>query len=78
MTQRCDTKVPNVFTPNGDGLNETFEIFGIEGFRGSALQVFDRWGALIFEDKDYKNNWSYFFMIMSILTLLFSLLFCCL
>jgi gliding motility-associated-like protein len=58
VTQRCDTKVPNVFTPNGDGLNETFEIFGIEGFRGSALQVFDRWGALIFEDKDYKNNWS--------------------
>lgn len=58
VTQRCDTKIPNVFTPNGDGLNETFEIFGIEGFRGSKLQVFNRWGALIFEDKDYKNNWS--------------------
>jgi gliding motility-associated-like protein len=58
VTQRCDTKVPNVFTPNGDGLNETFEIFGIEGFRGSTLQVFDRWGTMIFEDTDYKNNWS--------------------
>ena len=58
ITQRCDTKVPNVFTPNGDGKNDTFEIFGIEGFRGSSLVVFDRWGTIVFEDKDYKNNWS--------------------
>jgi gliding motility-associated-like protein len=50
--------VPNVFTPNGDGKNDTFEIFGIEGFRGSSLVVFDRWGTIVFEDKDYKNNWS--------------------
>jgi gliding motility-associated-like protein len=58
ITQRCDTRIPNVFTPNGDGKNDTFEIFGIEGFRGSVLQVFDRWGTMIFEETDYKNNWS--------------------
>jgi gliding motility-associated-like protein len=58
ITQRCDTRIPNIFTPNGDGKNDTFEIFGIEGFRGSVLQVFDRWGTMIFEDTDYKNNWS--------------------
>jgi gliding motility-associated-like protein len=58
VTQRCDTRIPNVFTPNGDGKNDTFEIFGIEGFRGSVLQVFDRWGTMIFEDTDYKNNWN--------------------
>jgi gliding motility-associated-like protein len=57
ITQRCDTKAPNIFTPNGDGKNDTFEIFGIEGFRGSKLTVFDRWGTVVFEDADYKNNW---------------------
>jgi gliding motility-associated-like protein len=57
VTQRCDTKAPNIFTPNGDGKNDTFEIFGIEGFRGSSLTVFDRWGTVVFEDTDYKNNW---------------------
>jgi gliding motility-associated-like protein len=57
ITQRCDTKVPNIFTPNGDGRNDTFEIFGIEGFRGSSLTVFDRWGTIVFEDADYENNW---------------------
>ena len=57
ITQRCNTKVPNIFTPNGDGINDTFEIFGVEGFRGSRLQVFDRWGTVVFEDEDYKNNW---------------------
>jgi gliding motility-associated-like protein len=58
VTQRCDTRIPNIFTPNGDGKNDTFEIFGIEGFRGSSLVVFDRWGSVVFEDKDYKNNWA--------------------
>jgi gliding motility-associated-like protein len=57
ITQRCDTKTPNIFTPNGDGKNDTFKISGIEGFRGSQLTVFDRWGTIIFEDLDYKNNW---------------------
>lgn len=56
-TERCETKIPNVFTPNGDSKNDTFEIEGIEGFRGSMLQVFDRWGKLVYEEKDYRNNW---------------------
>jgi gliding motility-associated-like protein len=57
VTQRCETKVPNVFTPDGNGKNDSFEIAGIEGFRGSTLQVFDRWGKLVLEEKDYRNNW---------------------
>ncbi len=58
ITDLCSTKIPNIFTPNGDGKNDTFEIRGINGFRGSTLQVFDRWGNMIFEDKDYNNNWA--------------------
>jgi gliding motility-associated-like protein len=35
--------IPNVFTPNGDALNETFKVSSanIEGFR---MEIFDRWG----------------------------------
>lgn len=42
--------VPNSFTPNGDGFNEVFGVVvrGLEPAEGS-LQVFDRWGELVFE-----------------------------
>jgi gliding motility-associated-like protein len=38
--------IPNVFTPNGDGVNDTFFL---QGFTGSwELMIFDRWGSLVF------------------------------
>lgn len=50
--------VPNVFTPNGDGENDTFSIQGMENFLGDySLSIFNRWGNLIFEQKAYMNNW---------------------
>jgi gliding motility-associated-like protein len=41
-----DFKIPNVFTPNGDGVNDTFYIEGLSG--SWELMIFDRWGSLIF------------------------------
>lgn len=55
---RCDTKIPNIFTPNGDGVNDNFHIFGLEGFPKSQVMVFDRWGKKVLDDADYKNNWN--------------------
>ncbi len=50
--------VPNVFTPNGDGENDTFSIQGMENFLGDySLSIFNRWGNLIFEQEAYLNNW---------------------
>jgi gliding motility-associated-like protein len=54
----CDTWVPNIFTPNGDGKNDMFHIFGIEGFPNSKVQIYNRWGNLVFEDDYYRNTWS--------------------
>jgi gliding motility-associated-like protein len=56
----CSTLIPNVFTPNGDnqGLNEYFYIQGNEGFPGSRLEIYNRWGDLIYEDDSYDNNWN--------------------
>ncbi len=54
----CVTEIPNIFTPNGDGTNENFHIFGLEGFPGSRLVVYNRWGTVVFEDDNYRNNWN--------------------
>jgi gliding motility-associated-like protein len=54
----CVTEIPNIFTPNGDGDNEFFHIFGLEGFPGSRLVVYNRWGTIVYEDDNYSNNWN--------------------
>ncbi len=50
-------KVPNIITPNGDGINEYFVIEGIES-RHCGLQIFNRWGNLIYQSDNYQNNWN--------------------
>jgi len=51
-------QIPNVFTPNGDGKNEFFEIQGINAYPNSKLQVWNRWGVLVYESENYENFWS--------------------
>jgi gliding motility-associated-like protein len=48
--------VPNTFTPNGDGVNEEFGIWGTE-LAEMQLMVFNRWGELIFESEDINVRW---------------------
>ncbi|WP_338762121.1 PKD domain-containing protein [Bernardetia sp. ABR2-2B] len=46
---------PNVITPNGDGLNETFVLDKANA--GWKLQIYDRWGTEVFSADDYNNDW---------------------
>ncbi len=49
-TPSSEVEVPTVFSPNGDGVNDTFGIIGDPGPVSSfSLQVFNRWGQLIFD-----------------------------
>lgn len=48
--------VPNSFTPNGDGLNDTFGIRG-EAVQNFSIQIFNRWGDLIYESTDATSSW---------------------
>ena len=48
--------IPNAFTPNGDGLNDTFGAVG-EGITEYNMQIFDRWGNLIFESNNINVQW---------------------
>ncbi len=50
--------VPNLFTPNGDGINETFEIRGLNLFAQNDLVIVNRWGNQVYKSDNYQNNWT--------------------
>jgi gliding motility-associated-like protein len=49
--------VPNAFTPNGDGANDEFMVYGIN-MTDFRLMIFDRWGMLIFSTEDPAHGWN--------------------
>lgn len=49
--------VPNTFTPNGDGINDTWVIKGLETYADNTLQVFNRYGQSIYSAKGAAKNW---------------------
>ncbi len=57
LAQGCLITIPNIITPNGDGINDVFKIKGLESFRNSQLFIYNRWGKLIYKNDDYKNEW---------------------
>jgi gliding motility-associated-like protein len=48
--------LPSAFTPNGDGLNDTFGAVG-EGIEAYQLIVYNRWGQVIFSSKNVDHKW---------------------
>ncbi len=53
-----DIKIPNAFTPNGDGRNDFFSIPGLETYQANELTILNRWGATVYERKGYQNDWT--------------------
>ena len=52
--------VPTAFSPNGDNINETFLIPNLhQGLisRDNILTIYDQYGQVVFEQKNYANNW---------------------
>lgn len=54
---QCQLSFANVYSPNGDGVNEVFIIPNLEDYPSVHLRVFNRWGNLIYQDEDYANDW---------------------
>jgi gliding motility-associated-like protein len=48
--------VPNAFTPNGDGLNDVFQVRS-ESYSYYHMVVYDRWGNLVFESMNAELGW---------------------
>lgn len=77
-TENCNPIIPNIFTPNNDGINDKFEIHHLNqlGYQWS-LEVYNRWGEQVFYSSSYKNKWDgdelsdgvYFYILRSINTL---------
>jgi len=44
-------------SPNGDGINDVWIIEGIQDYPKNKVQVFDKWGDMVFEKENYNNDW---------------------
>ena len=56
LTKAPQFAPPNIFTPNGDNTNDTYNI-GAANFNEYTFKIFNRWGQLVFETTDTKVNW---------------------
>lgn len=55
-----DVVVYNAVSPNGDGLNDYFNITGLEKFSDNSLQIYNRYGVKVFENSNYGVNGNWF------------------
>jgi gliding motility-associated-like protein len=56
-TKPVDFYIPNAFSPNDDGVNDFFEINLPSGIEFKTMQIFDRWGELVFQSNNPQNAW---------------------
>jgi gliding motility-associated-like protein len=49
--------VPNVFTPNGDGMNDELEFVGVDATQNFSIKIYNRWGRLVYEGTDALAHW---------------------
>ncbi|MFB6257649.1 MAG: gliding motility-associated C-terminal domain-containing protein, partial [Flavobacteriales bacterium] len=53
----CQFKLPNVFTPNGDGKNDRFAVRS-EHCGVKNLRIYNRWGQMLYQQKDVAPSWN--------------------
>lgn len=59
----CDRyKLPNVFTPNGDGVNDLFIPFPYSSVEKVEMTIYNRWGSIVFKTEDPDIKWDGTFM----------------
>ncbi|HWZ13645.1 MAG TPA: PKD domain-containing protein [Mucilaginibacter sp.] len=49
--------IPNTFTPNGDGINDTWNILYLNTYPGNTVEIFDRYGKKVFSSIGYTTPW---------------------
>ncbi len=49
--------IPNGFSPNGDAINDYFQVPDFENASEVKLTIFTQWGDIVYQNTDYKNNW---------------------
>lgn len=46
-----------IFSPNGDGLNESWYVEDIDEYPDADVTVFNRWGSVVYQTNNYQNDW---------------------
>jgi gliding motility-associated-like protein len=54
----CEITIPNVISPNGDGANDMWHLINLEYHPNTVVQIFNRWGVLVYESSNYQNDWT--------------------
>ncbi len=50
--------VPNAFSPNGDGINDTWVIRYLNSYSNVSVQIFDRYGQIVYQNTGYNQPWN--------------------
>ena len=50
--------IPNVFTPNGDGINDTWQIKNLPDYSDCEMNIYNRYGQLIHRSLGYSKEWN--------------------
>jgi gliding motility-associated-like protein len=59
ITDQCpEVWIPNTFTPNNDGINDTWTIEGVGNDLTVIVKVYNRYGAIVYESKGYATAWN--------------------
>ena len=51
-----DFKIPNAFSPNGDGINDNWDLQYLESYPGTTIQLYDRYGKIVFSSTNYIRS----------------------
>ena len=49
--------IPNVITPNGDGLNDKFDLLNREFYAPVTITIYNRWGQEVYHSANYQGDW---------------------
>ncbi len=58
LDQPSDLVMPTGFSPNGDGANDAFWIQGLDAYPANTLSVVNRWGNVVYDRLNYRNDWN--------------------
>jgi gliding motility-associated-like protein len=53
----CIVTIPNTFTPNGDGINDLWDISALQSYPGCTISIYNRYGALVYNAVNYSRPW---------------------
>ena len=52
----CEFYVPTIFSPNGDGTNDNFQVFGKDNFSDYSMTIFNRWGNVVYRGPSWDGT----------------------